>query len=735
MRTSWITGLCAATALTAQAGDWTFWRGPTQNGTSSETGLPTEWTPEGKNLLWKLEGAGCRSTPLVLNDRVYLINRVGEGEHLQERVMAVDLETGQTAWEHRFNVFFTDIVALRLGWANPAADPATGNIYTHGAQGFLTAFDKDGKILWQRSLTEEFGRVSGYGGRSISPIVDGDLVIFSSLFSGWGAHGKAAHRFVAFDKNNGQIVWWSDPGEKPNDTNYSTPVVATVDGQRVLFGGICDGSMVCLKVATGEKIWRTPLTKTAVNVSPVYADGKVYVTHSEENLDSTQMGRVTCMDARTGTEIWHTVGMEAGYASPILKDGLLYVADNSCNLFCLDAADGRQVWKFDYGERGSGSPVLADNKIYVMDGEGYAKILEVSKTGCNLLSSVEFKRPNGSPREAFGSPAVGHGKVIFSNIEQTFCISSKPAAYRHDDAPAPASAPVAPGETALVQIVPAEATAFPGQNVRFQLQGFDAKGNPTGLQPATWSMQMLKGQIDKNGVFSSSESSLQAGTVEAVSGALKASARLRIAPPLPYVEDFEHVAVSNAPPGWVTSKLKCNVIEVGGSKVLRKLAENPSPPFARLMAYLMPPISAGYTVQCDVLGKDKRKIFLPDMGLVNARYTLMLTGTSTRERHIRLVTWDAIPRLIKEQPYQWEANHWYTMKFEVAPSGKDQARVRGKVWPKGTDEPTAWTIEMTDSCPNLEGSPGLYALSQGTTAKSPGTEVLFDNLSVTATKE
>ena len=42
---------------------------------------------------------------------------------------------------------------------------------------------------------------------------------------------------------------------------------------------------------------------------------------------------------------------------------------------------------------------------------------------------------------------------------------------------------------------------------------------------------------------------------------------------------------------------------------------------------------------------------------------------------------------------------------------------------------------MTDSCPNLEGSPGLYALSQGTTAKSPGTEVLFDNLSVTATKE
>jgi outer membrane protein assembly factor BamB len=731
-------GLCALAALTASAGDWSFWRGPTQNGVSAETGLPGEWSPEGKNLLWKREDAGCRSTPLVLNNRVYLINRAGEGTHLQERVMALDLETGATVWEHRFNAFFTDIVAIRLGWANPAADPATGNLYTHGAQGFFTAFDKDGKILWQRSLTEEFGRVSGYGGRSISPIVDGDLVIFSSIFSGWGPHGRAAHRFVAFDKHTGEIRWWSDPGERPNDTCYSTPVVATLDGQRVLIGGIGDGSLVCLRVHTGEKVWRLPLTKTAINVSPVIADGKVYVTHSEENLDSTLMGRVTCVDARTGKEIWHFEGLEAGYASPILHDGMLFVADNSANLFCLDATSGSRLWMYNYGKRGMGSPVLADNKVYVMDGEGVARILEVSRAGCSALSQVEFRRPNGSPREAFATPAVAHGKVIFSNIDELYCISLKPADYRHDEAPAPAPELPPRGDTTLVQVVPADVNALPGQKVKFRLQGFDALGNPTGLQPAAWTLQRVAGQIDKDGVFSTGESRAQAGQVEAVAGALKASARLRMAPALPYLEDFEHIAVSNSPPGWITSPLKSHVVEMGGGKVLRKLAENPAPPFARLMAYTMPPIASGYTVQCDLLGQDKRKLFIPDMGLLNSRYTLMLTGSSTRERQLRLVTWDAIPRLIKEVPFPWLPNHWYTMRFEVTPARDATgtvAHVRGKVWPKGTPEPAAWSIELTDPCPNLEGSPGLYAFSQGITAKSPGTEVFFDNLSVTATQE
>ena len=98
-------------------------------------------------------------------------------------------KTGDIIWEHNFNVFLTDIPWHRVGWASLAGDAETGYIYAHGIGGMFFCFDRDGKIIWSRSLTEEFGRISGYGGRTHTPIVDEDLVILSFLNAGWGEQG------------------------------------------------------------------------------------------------------------------------------------------------------------------------------------------------------------------------------------------------------------------------------------------------------------------------------------------------------------------------------------------------------------------------------------------------------------------------------------------------------------------------------------------------------------------
>ena len=59
------------------ASEWYSWRGPWQTGASPEKDLPASWSPDPKakdnNLVWKAP-YGCRSTPLVMNGRVYLIN-------------------------------------------------------------------------------------------------------------------------------------------------------------------------------------------------------------------------------------------------------------------------------------------------------------------------------------------------------------------------------------------------------------------------------------------------------------------------------------------------------------------------------------------------------------------------------------------------------------------------------------------------------------------------------------
>ena len=80
----------------------------------------------------------------------------------------------------------------RIAWAAPAADPATGNVYVFGVGGTLSAFTKDGKALWERSVNQETNLFTTHGGRTVSPIIDGDLVIIAAASSSLGIGSGAA---------------------------------------------------------------------------------------------------------------------------------------------------------------------------------------------------------------------------------------------------------------------------------------------------------------------------------------------------------------------------------------------------------------------------------------------------------------------------------------------------------------------------------------------------------------
>src|SRR5436190_3256112 len=201
-------------------GDWPEIRGPQRDGTSRETGLIDKWTIAGENVLWKAPYGG-RSAPIVVGNRVYVQNPSARGENLQERVMALDADTGRVVWEYKFNIFQSDVPPHRVGWASPAADPETGNIYVMGVGATVIALNKDGKRLWDRSIGEEFAAFTTHGGRTMSPLIDGDLVIVSAAISSWGSGASRQHRFVALDKRTGDIVWIAAPGGRPYDTNYA----------------------------------------------------------------------------------------------------------------------------------------------------------------------------------------------------------------------------------------------------------------------------------------------------------------------------------------------------------------------------------------------------------------------------------------------------------------------------------------------------------------------------------
>ena len=417
-----------AVPMYAIAGDWPTWRGPNQDGTSVETGLISTWSPEGENLIWDAEFIG-RSTPIVLNGRVYVMGRVGEDITEQERVACFDAETGELIWNYQFNVFHTTIPFNRIGWTSLAGDPETGNIYAHGVQGLFFCFDKDGNIIWSRSLTEEYGRISGYGGRVHTPIIAGDLVVVSYLNSGWGTQAATRHRYFAFDKRTGDLTWVSTPGGIPLDTTYSTPVVANINGQYLIIGGNADGSIYAMKQNTGEMVWGFKLSQRGLNTSVIVSGTKVYASHSEENIDNTEMGRVVCIES-TGTgdvtqthELWRYDAVNVGYTSPTLNAGHLYVVDNSANLHCLNADTGELHWNHSIGKVGKGSPIWADGKLYATEVNGTFAILQPSEDKCETLSIQEISRAEEDHYvEIYGSPAIADGRIYFTTEERLYCI-------------------------------------------------------------------------------------------------------------------------------------------------------------------------------------------------------------------------------------------------------------------------------------------------------------------------
>ena len=223
----------------------------------------------------------------------------------------------------------------------------------------------------------------------------------------------------------------------------------------------------------------------------------------------------------------------------------------------------------------------------------------------------------------------------------------------------------------------------------------------------------------------------QQGYVDATVNGLTGRARVRVAPRLPYKNDFEKVPVGATPGGWVNCQGKFVVVDLNGNKVLKKLATDSRPPLSKANAYMGLPNLKDYVIQADLSGTFKNDN-LPDMGVVNCRYSLTMSGN---KQELRLTSWEAQRRIDKAVPLSWKAGEWYRCKLEVVPQG-DSAAIRGKVWPRDKPEPKEWTIEAADPRPNREGSPAIYGSAQGIRdetkgAGALGAEAFFDNVIVT----
>jgi outer membrane protein assembly factor BamB len=693
--------------LSARAGDWPNWRGPHRSGVSDETGLPARWSRAGENLVWKAD-LTARATPVVFDGRACTSGRGGAGPTRHELVACFDAGTGKKLWERRFPVYNTMVPFTRAGWAALAGDPETGAVFAQNVDGHLVALGRDGKTIWEHRLGEKYGRGSGYGGRTLIPLVDEDRVVVGMVGAGWGDVGPPRQRYVAFDKKTGAVRWISTPAQGPFDdaNNQASPTVAVIGGRRLVIGGGADGWIYAVEARTGAPVWRYQLSVRGLNSPPAVDGDVVYAAHSEENPDGGPMGAVVAIDGKgTGdvsktATLWRTEGLTVGFAAPTVAHGRVYVVDNAANLHALDQKTGRALWAHNLGTVGRAAPLAADGKLYLTEQNGKVLIVEPGPSGAKTLHEEHVTMPEGRSAEVWGSVAAAYGRIFFTTEEGLYCVGRKDAPFK-----ATASAPEPPAEAApagaaaaRLLIVPGEVVGRAGEPVAFEAWSFDDKGRFIRKETATWSVEGLVGEVTADGLLTTPATGTTVGKVKAAVGELSATTQARFFAPLPWSFDFEQGPV---PRHWIGAGPRFKVTDLLGGKRLHKPPQEAG--LQRATVFIGPPGLSGYTVEADLLfTRQGRRA--GDLGLINSGYTLDLMG---KKQELQLRTWASELEKSATVPFAAEPDTWYRMKLRVDAAG-DKGTVRGKVWKKDAQEPADWTITLEDPLPVLMGSPGIY---------------------------
>src|SRR5262249_30239202 len=161
----------------------------------------------------------------------------------------------------------------------------------------------------------------------------------------WGTMAGRLHRFVAFDKRTGDIVYVSSPGGRPYDTAYAAPMIASINGLRLLINGTGDAAIHALKPQTGEEAWSFLAPNSAINTGVAVSGTNVVVSQGDENLDVADRGMIGTIDGSQKGDIkktnWAVTGIQFGFSSPVISGNTIYQMEDAAKLHAYNLETGK----------------------------------------------------------------------------------------------------------------------------------------------------------------------------------------------------------------------------------------------------------------------------------------------------------------------------------------------------------------------------------------------------------
>lgn len=388
----------------AHADDWPQWRGPANHGISAEKDLPLEWSKT-KNIRWSVSthGAGV-SQPIVWKERVVITASDGRAND-QLHVLCYHADTGKELWHTKlFGTAPTDLYPPG-GMAVPTPATDGKHVYVLFGTGDLAALDMDGKPAWIRSLAQEYGPFRNRWGMGTSPILTADTLFVQV------DHWSQSY-LLAVDPRTGANRWKAD---RPGSVNWTSPLAVNVQGKLeiVTFGTNFARSYDALK---GTELWRVDGMHFQCIPSPVVLDDLVFACSGENTMAIKLDGGRG--DLTRSHVVWKNKKANAFVPSPLLYRDYLYLPSDKNFVTCIEARTGTQVWKERLGDQFHASPVAAGERVYLATKEGNVKVFRAGP-------AFELLADNAMGETIVASPAIANGRIYLRGDKHLFCVGEK----------------------------------------------------------------------------------------------------------------------------------------------------------------------------------------------------------------------------------------------------------------------------------------------------------------------
>lgn len=403
------------------AENWPQWRGPKNDGVSTEKNLPTEWS-EKSNILWKLEMPGIgSSTPCIWSDQLFFTSADDKGPSLYAMCVGTD---GKERWRQKIG---ESAIKARGDEGNAAsASPSTDgkHVWFFVGSGDVVCFDLAGKQVWTANMQKQYGNFRIQFGMHSTPVLFEGKLYLQMMHDG-GQH------ICCLNAADGKEVWHIN---RPSDGraeclhSYASPFMWTNGKESYL---VCHGNDYATghALADGKELWRlgglnpkdkynptlrfvaSPLCTPEMIVVPTAKNGAVVA------IKPSATGKI---EAGNMAELWRLPNGTPDVPSPLLHEGIVYLARENGFLTAVDAATGKYHYNQQrtYNDRHRASPVVADGKIYMASRNGTVTVVKAG-TKFDLLAT------NKLPDDLTASPAISGGRIYLRGFKYLYAIGNK----------------------------------------------------------------------------------------------------------------------------------------------------------------------------------------------------------------------------------------------------------------------------------------------------------------------